>query len=87
MLYTTNMNKTELGVYRRYWPQAHELLRDKEEAYEALSLGAGVVLELKEKDALYLREALPEGAVFALEGSSPFAERRAEQEALRGRLV
>ena len=87
MLYPKNMNKTELGVHRRYWPQAHELLHDKEGAYEALSLGSYVVLELNQKDALYLREALPEGAVFALEGPSPFAKRRAEQEALRGRLV
>ena len=87
MLYPTNMNKTKLGVYRRYWPQAHELLRDKEEAYEALSLGACVALELEQKDALYLREALPRRAVFTLEGPSPFMERRAEQEALRGRLV
>ncbi len=78
--------KTELGVHRRYWPQAHELLFDKEHAYEALSLGSCVALELKQEDALYLREALPKGAVFPLEGPSPFAERRAEQEALRGRF-
>ena len=80
------MNKTELAVRRRYWPQAHELLHDKEERYEALSLGLLVALELKQEDALYLREALPEEAIVILEGPSPFAERRAEGERLRGRL-